>query len=93
MSCAKLSCILQEGLELVPMSLIPPGSDDRSRFLCMMPSKNTTDSQIISEDKNEVQDEIDPISGWDALSHLDGRCLYSRQGWFTYSYVIVPSPN
>lgn len=33
----------------------------------------------------EVEDELDPVQGWKALAHLDGKCLYSKQGWFTYA--------
>lgn len=32
--------------------------------------------------------ELDAAESWKALSHLTGKCLYSRQGWFTYSSVL-----
>jgi protein OS-9 len=75
-----------ERLDLVSMNLTPPGAEGMSRFLCLMPSKNSTDNQVLVEEDEEVQDELDPVAGLDALSHLNGRCLYMRQGgWFTYS--------
>ena len=53
-------------------------------YLCLMPSENSTASQMVKEEEYE---EIDPAQGWAALSHLEGKCLYTKQGWFTYSYV------
>jgi protein OS-9 len=66
------------------MSLTPPDSDYTHEYLCLMPSANTTAAQIQSEEVEE-HGELDPAESWAALSHLDGRCLYSKQGWFTYS--------
>ncbi|ORY23996.1 hypothetical protein BCR39DRAFT_548093 [Naematelia encephala] len=75
-------------LSLIPMSLTPPGSERLNEYLCLMPSSNTTEAQnsIVQGHKAE-QEEPDPVQSWQALSHLDGNCLYSKQGWFTYSYV------
>ena len=52
-------------------------------YLCLMPSENSTAAQSAKEDDHEV---VDPAQGWAALSHLEGKCLYTQQGyWFTYS--------
>jgi protein OS-9 len=51
-----------------------------------MPPANTTAAQTqraVQEERQE--DEPDPAQSWLALSHLDGKCLYSKQGWFTYA--------
>ena len=74
----------KDRLDLIPMSLTPPGSTYTHEYLCLLPSDNTTASQVQSEAVEE-HDVLDPVESWAALSHLDGRCLYSRQGWFTYS--------
>ena len=72
------------------MSLTPPGSQDPAEFLCLMPSRNSTESQTARTDLDEHVD-LDPVQSWAALSHLDGKCLYERLGWFTYSYVFLSS--
>jgi protein OS-9 len=66
------------------MALTPPGSLMQADYLCLMPSANSTDSQTARMDLDELV-ELDPVQSWAALSHLDGKCLYSKQGWFTYS--------
>lgn len=76
--------MIKDRLTLVPMSLTPPGSDYTHEYLCLLPSVNNTDSQS-RQDEIEEHEEPDPTQSWAALSHLDGRCLYSKQGWFTYS--------
>lgn len=76
---------MQDRLDLIRMALPPPGADTASPYLCLMPHANTTASQVQPTEEPEVA--IDPVSSWAALSHLDGKCLYTRQGWFTYSYV------
>lgn len=66
--------------------------EDSSAFeyLCLMPSNNSTASQMARIDQlEEVEDELDPVQGWKALAHLDGKCLYSKQGWFTYAWVTI----
>ncbi len=68
------------------MSLTPPGSEYTHEYLCLMPSANVTAAQIQSEEVEE-HEELDPTESWAALSHLEGKCLYFKQGWFTYSYV------
>lgn len=70
------------------MALAPPGADLASPYLCLMPHANATASQVLPAEETEVA--IDPVSSWAALSHLDGKCLYTRQGWFTYSCVTLP---
>lgn len=69
------------------MSLLLPDSDETGDFLCLLPSRNTTESQVkrIAEIDDRPEEEVDPVEGWKALSHLDGRCLFSKQGWFTYA--------
>ena len=66
------------------MSLTPPGTRLSADYLCLMPSANSTDSQVVRT-KEEEPAELDPIQSWAALSHLEGKCIYSKQGWFTYS--------
>ncbi|WWD21612.1 hypothetical protein CI109_106098 [Kwoniella shandongensis] len=77
-------------LELVPMNFAHPEDEPGTPpypYLCLMPSSNTTAAQTSRIDQlDEVEDELDPVQGWQALSHLEGKCLYSRQGWFTYAY-------
>ncbi|WVQ75899.1 hypothetical protein IAR50_005534 [Cryptococcus sp. DSM 104548] len=77
-------------LDLIPMNFSPRDADPGAnphQYLCLMPSQNTTQSQLATLDQlEEVEDELDPVQGWEALSHLDGKCLYSKQGWFTYAY-------
>ncbi|WVW78308.1 hypothetical protein I302_100262 [Kwoniella bestiolae CBS 10118] len=83
----------QDHLELVPMNFAHPSDGPSGTpypYLCLMPSRNTTVSQTDLIDKldqvEEVEDELDPVQGWQALSHLEGKCLFTKQGWFTYSY-------
>ncbi|KAK8847521.1 hypothetical protein IAR55_005379 [Kwoniella newhampshirensis] len=80
----------QSQLEIVAMNFAHPEDEPGTPpypYLCLMPSSNTTAAQTSRIDQlDEVEDELDPIQGWNALSHLDGKCLYSRQGWFTYAY-------
>lgn len=70
------------------MSFTPPGSGYTHEYLCLLPSSNATAAQMELE-KVEEHEELDPMESWAALSHLDGKCLYSKQGWFTYSYVSL----
>ncbi|WVQ83188.1 hypothetical protein IAT38_005327 [Cryptococcus sp. DSM 104549] len=80
----------QDQLELIPMNFAPYGGnpgDTPHSYLCLMPSPKTTAEQTSRVDQlEEVEEELDPVQGWNALSHLDGKCLYSKQGWFTYAY-------
>lgn len=63
-------------------------------YLCLMPSENVTAAQSRSAQvEQEDHEEVDPAVGWAALSHLEGKCLYLRQGWFTYSYVCKVSDS
>lgn len=62
------------------------GSAVDAQYLCMMPERNATDSQLaLLDGTSNVDEELDPQQGWAALSHLDGKCLYLKMGWFTYS--------
>lgn len=69
-------------LEIMPMKLPSLDGMHEHNYLCLMPSDNATASQVAEEEEHE---EVDPVQGWSALSHLDGKCLYTKQGWFTYS--------
>ncbi|WRT64659.1 uncharacterized protein IL334_001593 [Kwoniella shivajii] len=79
-------------LELIPMNFAHPSEPNGAPYpyLCLMPSRNTTSSQTALIDRldqvEEEEEEIDPVQGWQAMSHLDGKCLFTKQGWFTYSY-------
>ncbi|OCF33859.1 hypothetical protein I316_04571 [Kwoniella heveanensis BCC8398] len=83
-------------LKLVPMNFAHPDEPHGPPYpyLCLMPSPNTTSHQLRMLDQMEdeiVEDhnngsELDPSEGWAALGHLEGKCLYSKQGWFTYAY-------
>jgi protein OS-9 len=60
-------------------------------YLCLIPSPSmvqpTEADAIAHEEALRAAEEIpDPQVGWESLKHLDGKCLYSRQGWFSYSY-------
>ncbi|WVQ98169.1 hypothetical protein IAU59_005291 [Kwoniella sp. CBS 9459] len=86
----------ENNLELVPMNFAHPDEPHGAPYpyLCLMPSRNATSSQLRLLDQMEdefVEDhnngsELDPSQGWAALGHLEGKCLYSKQGWFTYAY-------
>ena len=67
------------------MTLKPPGSTSNADYLCLMPSANSTAAQTALSEEADEHDEVDPVQSWAALSHLDGKCLYLKQGWFTYS--------
>lgn len=72
-------------------------------YLCMIPSKSTLEMERIKnierdvlvekrleedeENENEMEKNKEMVDPWDSLRHLDGSCLYYRQGWFTYTYV------
>ena len=78
--------------DFVPMRFSPPGTEGvSSEYLCMMPSGNETARQTtrLSESDSTDLGELDPVEGWQALRHLQGKCLYLKQGWFTYSCVAV----
>ncbi|WWC59607.1 uncharacterized protein I303_102165 [Kwoniella dejecticola CBS 10117] len=84
---------IKDSLEVIPMNFAHPSEEAGSvpyPYLCLMPSKNATDTQTAMIDSLdqvvESEDELDPIQGWQAMSHLDGKCLFTKQGWFTYSY-------
>ncbi|ORX33983.1 hypothetical protein BD324DRAFT_605342 [Kockovaella imperatae] len=76
---------LKDRLEIIPMTFTPAGSDSAAEYLCLLPPKNVTSAQTLRL-KSESHEELDPAQSWAAMSHLDGKCLYSTLGWFTYSY-------
>ena len=75
-----------ERLQIVPMNIPHTNGDEIAEYLCLMPSRNTTESQIPQRDERD-HEELDPVQSWAALSHLENKCLYSKQGWFTYACV------
>ncbi|RXK40925.1 hypothetical protein M231_01773 [Tremella mesenterica] len=80
--------IEEDRLEVIPMSLNTTNGV-LIEYLCLLPGSNTTRAQTDLVEANarvEEEEELDPSLGWAALSHLEGRCLYLKQGWFTYSY-------
>ncbi len=60
-------------------------------YLCLVPSppmvRPTEADALAHEEALRAAEEVpDPVIGWESLRHLDGKCLYSKQGWFSYSY-------
>ncbi|KAL7419350.1 Protein OS-9 [Cryptotrichosporon argae] len=86
----------QGGAALVPLNYVHPDSLSTHAYLCLLPAPNATAAQGALRrssrggqgqgDEDDDDDVPDPAESWKALSHLEGRCLYLRQGWFTYSY-------
>jgi protein OS-9 len=56
----------------------------KNSYLCLI--TKPTDMVPSAEDKAEAEAEVTPVHSWSLLQPLSGRCLYHRQGWFTYSY-------
>ncbi|KAF9642772.1 hypothetical protein BDM02DRAFT_3233209 [Thelephora ganbajun] len=53
-------------------------------YLCLIPPEPP-----ISDNPSQLEDsseETTLIQSWNLLQALSGKCLYHRQGWFTYSY-------
>lgn len=53
-------------------------------YLCLIPPEPP-----ISDNPSQLEDsseEATLIQSWNLLQALSGKCLYHRQGWFTYSY-------
>ncbi|KAF9069900.1 hypothetical protein BDP27DRAFT_1221642 [Rhodocollybia butyracea] len=65
-----------------PYSLEHMKMGPRDSYLCLVP--NPLDLSPPSED--DLNEEITPARSWALLNPLSERCLYHRQGWFTYSY-------
>ncbi|WVR04729.1 hypothetical protein IAU60_001740 [Kwoniella sp. DSM 27419] len=80
----------EDRLELVSMNFAHPEEPHGPPYpyLCLMPPSNITTAQVerMNAIDEVVEEEVDPVQGWAALSHLEGKCLYSTQGWFTYAY-------
>jgi protein OS-9 len=55
-------------------------------FLCLIPPPLEPVATTPSEEDKQAEAQLDPLSGWSLLQPLEGRCLYHRQAWFTYSY-------
>lgn len=73
-------------VQFMPLHYTPPGTDEISTYLCALPSLNVTESQVNDNARYEDDEpEPDPVASWQALSHLDGKCLYLRHAWFTYA--------
>ncbi|KZT67706.1 hypothetical protein DAEQUDRAFT_672752 [Daedalea quercina L-15889] len=55
----------------------------RTAYLCLIPPPPDESFATIP---NEPVPDISPQHGWSLLQPLNGKCLYHRQGWFTYAY-------
>jgi protein OS-9 len=81
----KLTTKEAERLELIRMALKNPASNETQPYLCLMPSASKRAEQNVQAEVEPVHEEIDPLQAWSALGHLEGKCLYAKQGWFTYA--------
>ncbi|KAI0724074.1 hypothetical protein C8Q72DRAFT_877828 [Fomitopsis betulina] len=55
----------------------------RMSYLCFIPPPPDESAAALS---SEPEPDISPQYGWSLLQSLNGKCLYHRQGWFTYAY-------
>ncbi|KAJ8457197.1 hypothetical protein ONZ51_g11673 [Trametes cubensis] len=55
----------------------------KSSFVCLIPPPPQDDPPAIEDTATDV---ATPVHSWSLLQPLSGKCLYHRQGWFTYSY-------
>ncbi|TFY57281.1 hypothetical protein EVJ58_g7116 [Rhodofomes roseus] len=55
----------------------------RMAYLCLIPPPPDESAATIA---NEPEPDVSPLYGWSLLQPLNGKCLYHRQGWFTYAY-------
>lgn len=55
-------------------------------FLCLIPPPLEPVPTTPSEEEMQAEAQVDPLYSWSLLQPLEGRCLYHRQAWFTYSY-------
>jgi protein OS-9 len=69
------------------------GSSAVHDYLCLVPSPPmlhpSKDAEAAAREEamaRAAEETPDPNIGWESLQHLNGRCLYTRQGWFSYSY-------
>ncbi|KAI0831424.1 hypothetical protein BC628DRAFT_1407888 [Trametes gibbosa] len=54
----------------------------KASFVCLIPPPPK--EPLVLEDA--PTDVATPVHSWSLLQPLSGKCLYHRQGWFTYSY-------
>ncbi|KAH9857001.1 glucosidase II beta subunit-like protein-domain-containing protein [Lenzites betulinus] len=55
----------------------------KSSFVCLIPPPPTEPPAVVDDAPTDV---ATPVHSWSLLQPLSGKCLYHRQGWFTYSY-------
>ncbi|KAH6918672.1 hypothetical protein BKA70DRAFT_1247884 [Coprinopsis sp. MPI-PUGE-AT-0042] len=55
----------------------------KDSYLCLIPKPSESAS---SRQEEEPESESTPAKSWSLLVPLSDKCLYHRQGWFTYSY-------
>ncbi|KAI0780806.1 glucosidase II beta subunit-like protein-domain-containing protein [Trametes elegans] len=67
----------QSNYTLQHMKLGPKAS-----YLCLIPP-TPQDPPPVEDTPSDV---TTPVHSWSLLQPLSGKCLYHRQGWFTYSY-------
>jgi protein OS-9 len=76
-----------EPLELLTLHYTHKGNTGPHAYLCALPSANRTGAQTSTLAETHPEPESDAAASWLALSHLDGKCLYWREPWFTYAWV------
>ncbi|KAI0647168.1 glucosidase II beta subunit-like protein-domain-containing protein [Trametes meyenii] len=54
----------------------------KSSYVCLIPPPPKEPPQV----EDAATDVSTPVHSWSLLQPLSGKCLYHRQGWFTYSY-------
>ncbi|KAI0362243.1 hypothetical protein OH77DRAFT_1416463 [Trametes cingulata] len=54
----------------------------KSSYVCLIPPP-PKEPPAVEDTATEV---ATPVHSWSLLQPLSGKCLYHRQGWFTYSY-------
>ncbi|OSC99033.1 hypothetical protein PYCCODRAFT_1453986 [Trametes coccinea BRFM310] len=54
----------------------------KSSFVCLIPPPPQEPPAV----EDTPTDVSTPVHSWSLLQPLSGKCLYHRQGWFTYSY-------
>ncbi|KAI9065159.1 hypothetical protein FKP32DRAFT_1610865 [Trametes sanguinea] len=54
----------------------------KSSFVCLIPPPPQEPPAV----EDPPTDVSTPVHSWSLLQPLSGKCLYHRQGWFTYSY-------
>ncbi|KAH7107574.1 hypothetical protein BKA62DRAFT_683813 [Auriculariales sp. MPI-PUGE-AT-0066] len=69
---------LSQPNEQEPVQLMRFGA---ASYACLIPRP-----QHIPHASEEHEPAPEPSKTWELLQPLSGRCLYHRQGWFTYSY-------